>query len=145
MIFVYAFVLVLLCSLKFLVQRRTASLGRRYSALAQKVQSMLATAHKAASTHKADLCQLAIQHYELGLLAKKRDRLESRTFAWQSWSERLSRWVRGLRDWKGRTLPYLVGVVDVCLVLGVIEFLGMSEYATAHGLAQLVTDYWPWN
>jgi hypothetical protein len=140
MIFLYSFVLLLLGSVKLLVQRRSAVLGRRYSALARSVQSLLTAAHKAAGAGKADLCQLAVQHYELGLLAQKRDRLEARHFAWQAWAERLGRWFQRLRNCQGRTVPYLLGVIDVCLVLAVLEFSGTSAYASAHGLAQLMTE-----
>ena len=72
----------------------------------------------------------------------RRDRAEARHFAWQAGAEGLDRWARRLRDWKGRKLPYTMGVVDVWLVLTLIDHLGVGQYLSAGPLLQLVTSLW---
>ena len=139
MILLYSFVLVLCGGIRFLVERRATALGRRYSALARAVQSLLQTNAKAGGLNRVDPCQTARQHYELGLLVKKRDQVEARHFAWQATAENLGRWVDKLRGWKGQKLPYTLGVVDVWLLLTLIDHLGVADYLSARQLVQMVT------
>lgn len=140
MIFLYSLILALLGSVTFLVQRRAAALGRRYSRLALSVQMMLRSGLlKPGNAAKPDPCLWAKSQYDLALLVQKRDRIETKHFAWQTWAERLARWTGALRSWKGKKLPYTLGVVDVWLVLALVDYLGVAEFVSAHRLVSLVT------
>jgi hypothetical protein len=90
------------------------------------------------SSSKPDICQLAKVQFELGAMVARRDRLEAKHFAWQSWAESLARWTNTLSTWKGKKLPYTLGAVDLWLALSAIDALGVSEFVSAHRVYDLV-------
>ena len=139
MIFLYSFVVVTLGSLRWVVQRRVAALGRRYSALVQRVQQTLAAATvKPGNAGKVDPCVAAKAQYELGGLVQRRDAVEAKHFTWQTWADRLNGGFTRLRAWRGRALPYALGVLDVWLVLTAVDQLGYREYVNPGQVVQLV-------
>jgi hypothetical protein len=139
MIFLYSLLLILLSGVKFVVQRRAAGLGRAYSRIAEAVQKRLRdTVAKQMSSSKPDICQLAKVQFELGAMVARRDRLEAKHFAWQSWAESLARWTNTLSTWKGKKLPYTLGAVDLWLALSAIDALGVGEFVSAHRVYDLV-------
>jgi hypothetical protein len=139
MIFLYSVLLLALGGVKFVVQRRAASLGRAYSKLAEAVQKRLReTLMKPGNSSKPDVCQVAKIQFELGSLVARRDRVEAKHFAWQQWADALSRGVNALSTWKGKKLPYTLGAVDIWLLLSAIDSLGVSEFVSAGRLYELV-------
>jgi len=74
-------------------------------------------AYKDGNSRHVDPYRSAKQQFVLGSLVEKRDRAEGRYAAWQTRSEKLTAAVRRVRAWKGRLVPYLLGVADVALVL----------------------------
>jgi hypothetical protein len=138
MIFLYSLLLILCSGIKLVVQRRAAGLGRAYSRLAEAVQKRLReTLAKQGNSSKPDVCQLAKVQYELGALVAQRDRLEAKHFTWQSWAEKLSRWVNTLSTWKGKKLPYTLGAVDLWLALSAVDALGVGEFVSARRVFDL--------
>ena len=138
MILLYSFVLGLLGGVKFVLARRANSLGRAYSALSQAVQKRLKASNHKPGNAAFDPCALAKNQFELGVLVQKRDRAEAKHFAWQARAEKVGRWLEGLRSWKGRKLPYTLGVVDVWLALAAVDQLGVGEFVSARRLYDLV-------
>jgi hypothetical protein len=139
MIFLYTVLRVLLGTASFLVGRRAARLEKKYIRAAQAADRILkAGVYKPGNGGRPDVCLAAKQQYQLGRLVQERDQLEQRYVAWQHRADRLRRWAAGLRDWKGKKLPYTLGALDVACVLGVIDWLGFGEYVNARRLLDLV-------
>jgi hypothetical protein len=138
MIFLYSLLLVLIGSVRLLVERRAAGLGRTYSTLARAVEDRLREAAKPGSAGKLDPCQHARIQYELGQLVAKRDRVESRHFAWQSRADKLAGWTAALRGWKGKKLPYTLGAADVWLLLSAIDAFGVGDLVSARRVFDLL-------
>ena len=130
MVFLYTVLLAFLGSIKFLVARRAASLEKRYTRMAGEVGKR---AHEAGmrpgnGTPKDDLAALyAKRQFELGQLTSKRDRLEAKHFYWQASSDRLTRLLDRLRNWKGKKLPYTMGAMDILLAMSLVDYLGMGR------------------
>jgi hypothetical protein len=138
MILLYTLLLFVLGSIKLVVGRRAARLGRNYSVLVEAVQKRLRELNTRPGNGKADVCQTARAQYELGLLVQKRDRVEAKHFAWQHWADRLGRWLHAVGAWKGQKLPYTLGAVDVWLVLTLIDHAGVGDFVSARRLFDVV-------
>src|SRR5262249_51914994 len=127
---------------KFLVARRVASLGRKYSKLATQTDKLVReTPFREGNSGRPDPFQVAKRQYLLGLLAQKRERLENKHMSWQRFSQKFGRFVDAVRNWKGKKLPYTFGVLDVMLLLTLIDYLAVGEYVNGRYLAQLVTSW----
>jgi hypothetical protein len=163
MILLYTFVIVLLVTAKFIIDRRVTRLERKYAQTAKAADQLL---HESAPpevaraelltvagiavsrrTHlkdapsKLDLAESAKRHYQLGLLVQKRDRLEDKHDYWQHVSERFGRFVTRVREWKGKKLPYTMGVIDVSSLMYVIDRYGLGEYVSLQRLTELVSTH----
>lgn len=140
MIVLYTVLLLAAGALKFLIGRRARSLEGRY------VQAAVAAGNLAREPihrpgSKLDPCEIARRQYQLGSLVQRRDRLEARYHCWQQKAERLGKFVALLKHWKGKKLPYTMGVVDVSFLMYLVDRLGMGEYASVARLVQLATTY----
>ncbi len=141
MIFLYTLLVGFLGLAKFVTNRRARQLEKKYARTARAVDELARqTPCRDSTNSKSDACQLAKRQYLLGQLAQKRDRLEARHEAWEERSDRLGRWVTCVRNWKGKKLPYTLGVVDVSLVLYLIDQFGVGNYVSFRSLAQTVTS-----
>ena len=60
-------------------------------------------------------------------MTARRDLAEARYEAWQARAEKLGKFLARLRSFKGRTVPYLLGVADVVLLLVTLTLLGVLE------------------
>src|SRR5690348_1477893 len=101
MILLYTGLLIVLAVAGFLVRRRVAGLERKYTHIAKSVQRLALEPAYKGGTNRLDPCALAKRHYELGLLAQKRDRIEGKYHAWQSFADRYHGFVTRLQGWKG--------------------------------------------
>jgi hypothetical protein len=142
MILLYTSLLLLLGIVKFLVGLRARALERKYSRLAEEVGQLVRQPdYKAGNSNNVrDPCQSAKRAYLLGQFVQQRDRAEAKHFAWQHRAERLSRWVRALREWKGAKLPYTLGAVDLWMLLHMIDYVGVGEYLSTGNVVQTVTS-----
>jgi hypothetical protein len=141
MILLYTFLLLLLGAVSFLVGRRAGRLERKYAQLALATEKLLREPQpREGNSGKHDPCRSAKRQYQLGLLVQKRDRLEGKYESWQQLAEKLGRCVAGVRSWKGKTLPYALGVIDTALVAFVVDYLGGGDYVSASRLVQLATS-----
>ena len=142
MIFLYTFLLLLLAAAKLLIDRRAAYLERKFARAAKAADNVTRELTlRGGNYSKPDLGEAAKRYYLLGLLVQKRDRLEAKYDAWEGFAGRLQRWLTGLRNWKGKKLPYTLGVVDVSCLLYAIDLLGVGEYVSFRNLVQLVTSF----
>jgi len=128
MMILYVTLLFLLLAVRFVAARRAASLERKYARTAQAARDALErTSLRPGTSNRIDPYRAARDQYVLGQLAQKRDRVEGRYVAWKARSERLGRAVSRLRGWKGRWLPYFVGIIDVVSVLALAGSLADQE------------------
>ena len=143
MILLYTVVLLLLSMITMIVKLRARSLERKFAAVARAVNQLARQPElKPGNSNKVDVCQSAKRAFQLGQLVARRDRIESRHFAWQRWSDRFTCWVTAVRAWKGKKLPYTLGALDVWLLLYVIDYhLGAGEYFSARNVVQTVTTW----
>jgi hypothetical protein len=144
MILLYTFLLIVLGIVSFLINRRVAALEKKYGRTAAEADKLL---HKQMmlrqgnSNSKLDTAESAKRQFQLGQLVQKRDSLEGRYHAWQVRGEKFGRFVTRLREWKGRKLPYTMGVLDVSGTLYLIDYFGVGEYVSFRNMMQMVTAF----
>jgi hypothetical protein len=143
MIFLYTVLLLFLRAVQFLVVRRAARLERKFVRTARTADQLLQqSAIRGGNSNKFDPFQNARRQYELGRVVQNRDRIEARYDVWERFAERITATVKWLRDWKGKTLPYTFGVLDVSFVFYLIDTLGVGEYVSPRHLGQLLSSFW---
>jgi hypothetical protein len=142
MIFVYTVALVLLGAAYFLVKRRASTLEKKFIRLSKDADDQLRqSTYRDGNSNRGDPYLAAKRQYRLAVLADQRDRVEGRYTAWQGRAERLNKLKARMRAWKGRKLPYTLGVLDVTGALALIDYLGAGQYVNARGLVQAVTTF----
>ena len=131
MVVLYVSLLVVLALLQVAVRWRVKRLERRYVRVAAEADALLKlSGQRAGHNSKADPFTAARQQFELARLALKRDRVEGRYAAWQSFSEKFAGLRGRLLRYKGKVAPYLGGALDVAGALLALDQVGV-------GLAQL--------
>jgi hypothetical protein len=142
MILIYTLMLFLLGMLKLLVSMRARALERKFMTIAKLVDEHVRQAQvKPGNANKHDLCVTAKATLVLGHLVDKRDRVEAKHDAWQCWADRLTRWVATLRDWKGKTVPYTLGAVDVWMLMQFIDYMGVGQVLGTLNVIQLAVTW----
>ena len=142
MILLYTFLLIVLGTVGFLIRRRAVSLERKYTKTAADVDQLSFNTlpfRQGNSNSKLDTAESAKRQYLLGQLTQKRDSLEARSHAWQGRAERFDKAVAAICEWKGRKLPYTMGVVDVSAAMYAIDYFGLGQYINVNNLMQMVT------
>ncbi len=142
MILLYTMLVLVLGLVKVLVGLRARALERKYMAVSTALDEMLREANVKPGSGKSDLCLVAKRTVVLGELVQDRDRVEVKYFSWQRWSDRFANWVRALRDWQGKKLPYTFGAVDVWMVLTLVDYLGVGQYCSMIALIDAVLLWW---
>jgi len=157
MILLYTLLLFLLVAARFFVNRRVARLEKKYIRAADEADHLLADAlvkdgraeplaiagvpvqkKTMVKEVRPDAAQVAKRQYLLGLVVQKRDRLEDGHLAWERRADTLNAWVERVRAWKGRKLPYTLGVLDVSSVMYLIDRYGLGEYLNFERVLELV-------
>jgi hypothetical protein len=132
MLLLYTFTLFVLCILTWLVERRARRLEKRYFQTAKAAETLAREpVYRCGNTNRPDLYATAKRQYLLALAVQKRDRLEGKYAGWQGLAQTSRQLVARLRNWKGRKLPYTLGVLDVACALYALDYLGAAEYAGA--------------
>ena len=140
MIALYSLLLILLVGTHFLLRRRVAALEKKYARVAKEADELLRQPiYREGNSNRLDPFLTAKRQYRLGLLAQKRDQVEARYTAWQGRSERLGKLRAKLRGWKGKKLPYTLGVLDATGALALIDYLGAGRYVNARGLFEAIS------
>jgi hypothetical protein len=139
MIFLYSALIVVLLLAKFLIGLRVKSLERKYARVAGEADGLVKqSSFKEGNGSRVDPYVTAKRQYQIGQLAQKRDRVEAKFASWQQSADRLERCIATLRSWKGKTLPYTFGAVDVVFILGVIDYLGFGRYVNVRALVEII-------
>jgi hypothetical protein len=142
MVLLYTLALFLLGVVKKVIDWRVGALERRYTRAALAVVKLMREpAYRDGNGGRGDLAQTAKRQYQLGVLVQHRDQLEARHNRCQLHAEKLGRLITGLRSWKGRALPYTLGILDVSSVLYLVNYLGAGEYANVRNLVDLVQTW----
>lgn len=142
MIFLYTVVMFFLGTAKWLINRRVAVLERKYIQTVDAADSMLRqVAPKGGKDTKFDVCQAAKAQVALGLMIQKQDRLEAKYEKWQAIAKKFNDFVARVHEWKGRKLPYTMGVLDVSALLYAIDYLGFGQLVSARQLGEWLTAF----
>jgi hypothetical protein len=129
MMFLYLFLLLLLLLARLFVTRRVARLEKKYERASRSARDLLAQPlFKQGNNNRLDPTAHAKQQYLLGQVVEQRDRVEARYIAWQARADKVARLLSRVRCWKGRTVPYVVGVVDLATVLAFLTLFGLIEF-----------------
>jgi hypothetical protein len=141
MFLLYTLLILLLVVARYVIVRRVAALEKRYVRLARTTDELFkAQPPRPGNGSKPDPYATARQAYLLGQAVEKRERVEARYGAWQQFAERFTAFVNAVRAWKGRKLPYVVGVLDVLLVLGTLDYLGYREQLSAQAVIDFLSS-----
>ncbi len=108
------------------MRRRAARLERRFTAVAAEADALLKQSNYRSGNCRPDPYQSAKQQFELAHLAMKRDLIEDRYTSWQAFSERVGRFRVRLYSYRGKVLPYIVGVGDVAGAVVILDRLGLG-------------------
>jgi hypothetical protein len=142
MLLVYTFLLLLLGVANFLIRRRVASLEKKFARVATAADKLLRSPQfREGNSGRPDPCQVAKRQYQLALLAHQQDKLEAKHDAWERYAEKSRKLVGAVRGWKGKTVPYTFGVVDVLLLFTLIDYLGLTGYVSGRHLVELITAW----
>lgn len=137
MILLYTALVFVLTVAGLLIRRRVARLEKAYGKMA-KTAGTLAMEPAFRPGSRPDACQIAKRQYQLGLLVQKRDRIETKYHAWQTFAEKFNAMVRRVQQWKGKKLPYTLGVLDMSAVMYAIDRFGLGQHVSAPALWQWV-------
>lgn len=138
MIPLYTLMLTALAGVKWAIAGRAARTEKKYTRAALDAEQLARQMQaKPGTAAAADAFTQAKRQYELGRVVEARDRLETKFVGWQTWAEKVAGVLTRFRGWKGRFVPYLLGVVDVVLVLVLLDRLGFP-----HGLSLEAVRAW---
>jgi len=142
MILLYTMLLLFLGVLHLLIRWRVRSLEKKFSRTAAAADKLVLaqTALKEGNSSKTKtaLAESAKQQYQLGQLVQKRDILEIRYHGWQGFAEKFGRLVAAVQRWKGRKLPYTMGLLDMGVVLYLVDRFGVGQYLSFDRLSETV-------
>lgn len=123
----YVSLLVVLALVQLVLRLRVNRLEKRYVRIATEAHALLnKSGTRRGNSNQTDPLTAARLQYELAQLGIKRDRAESRYLAGQAFREKFSRARARLAGYKGRLLPYAVGVLDVAVTLAVLNRYGVG-------------------
>ena len=140
MIVVYTALIFVLGAARILFSWRTRMLERKYARVAREVDGLLKQpAYRDGNSNRLDPLAAARRGYVLGLMVQKRDQVEAKFMTWQRQADRFKRDVAHVQSWKGKTLPYTLGAVDIACVLGLIDHFGFRDAVSLRALLDYVT------
>jgi hypothetical protein len=131
MIPLYSLLVAALASMKWTLGRRAVRTERKYVKAAYEAEETAKKLQVKPGNGKADPFATAKGQYELGRLVEIRDALEEKYLAHQGRHDTAGRALAKVCRWKGRLVPYALGVIDVGLVLAALHALGLPHSLTA--------------
>lgn len=134
MVPLYALLTLVVAAVKGALVALAARVERKYAKAAKEAEAVAKLVQAKPASGAVDPYAVAKSQYELGRLVEKRDALEAKTLAWQARSEKAGVLLAKLRGLNGRLVPYLMGVVDVGLVLAGLNLLGLPHGLTTENL-----------
>ena len=143
MMLLYLALLFVLVLARVVVAGRARLLEKKFSRLARDARDLATPPiFKMSGGARPDPYAFAKQQYLLGEVTAKRDLVEARHEAWQARSDKLARMTTRLRNWKGRTVPYLFGAVDAVLLLVALGLLGVLEMPALTEIVESLSARW---
>jgi hypothetical protein len=139
MILLYTMLMLLMNAFKAMLSWRARMVERKYVKLAAAVAQLVREAEVKPGNGKLDPIAVAKRVFLLGELAQKRDRVEANYFGWQRWADCWAGWSRTLHAWQGKKLPYTLGAVDVWMLLGLVDYLGVGQYVSTQAVVDAIT------
>lgn len=130
MLLFYVVLLVALALVQVALNWRVRRLERRYVRVAGDADALLKQAPRGGTTNRQDALVAAKHQYALAQVALKRDTVEARYTRWQAAAERFAAVRRALAGYRGKAVPYAVGMLDVVAAVAVLDQYGV-------GVAQL--------
>lgn len=128
MVPLYALLVSAVAAVKAALARLTARVERKYARAALAAELLAKAAPpKAGNGSAPDPFEVAKRQYELGRLVEARDKLEAKFLARQARADAAARLLARLTGWKGRAVPYLLGVIDTALALAAVRHFGLTE------------------
>jgi len=141
MIVLYTVALVFLGAAKFLIDRRVGALEKKYLKTVDAADHLLREpVPRPSNSSRLELAQAAKHQLALGLLVERQDRLEAKYEDWQKFAHSFGMFVTRVRNWKGKKLPYTMGVIDVSLVLTAVDYFWAGSYVNVRNLYDLATS-----
>jgi hypothetical protein len=140
MIVLYTFLTVLLSVWLFICRRRVRALEKKYVRIQKQADDLLRQPYRPGNSNRGDICESAKRHYQLALVATRRDRAEARFNRWQARAERAAKRVAALRRWKGRKLPYTFGVIDTAMLMYLIDYCGAGRLVSVRPMFEAVAQ-----
>jgi len=114
---------------KWFLDHKVRKLEYRYAQMARAAEKLAhEVTRRPGNSNTQDPYVAAKGYYELGRLVDHRDHAEAMYSKWQNRTDRFTKFREKLRNWKGRYVPYLVGVVDVVVVGVALYFAGVVEF-----------------
>jgi hypothetical protein len=125
---------------KLLLDRRVRRLENRYTRIALQTETLAHDGKLRGGTNQApDACEIAKRQYHLAQLAMERDDLEARYYVWQFRADRVGKLRSKLTSWKGRFAPYLLGAIDVAVILVVLHLTGAAELLNLDSIREMAS------
>jgi hypothetical protein len=141
MIFLYTVLIVVLGAIKFLLDHRVKHLSGKYVRAAKVADALAKEAlFRQGNSNKPDTCAAAKRMYLLGQAVRERDAIEATHDVWLERAERFGRLVNSVRNWKGKKLPYTLGVIDVAAILWAIDQFALGEYINIQRLVRVIAS-----
>lgn len=140
----YTLLRILLATAQFLFGRKVAALERKFTAIARRTDELSHEPRvRPGNSNKPDPYAVARQAYLLGQAVERRERVEARYIAWQKWTDRFAGLANAVRNWQGRKLPYVVGVLDVVLAFALADYFGYREQLSTQALVDFFNSLVP--
>lgn len=130
MIVLYSALVAILAAIHFLLARRAGGFERAYARAAKEAEKLRfanALVKEGNSSRTLDTYETAKRTYQLGRKVEERDAIEALWQRWQFRADWFAQLVGNARDWKGRKLPYTMGLADMSFVLWLVDRVGMEQ------------------
>lgn len=124
---IFAMMLLVLSAFRAVLAGRAGRFERKYTRAAVAAEETARSLQtKPGTSSQPDPYTQAKRQYELGRLVENRDKLESVYLTWEARAERVAHKLRNLRNWKGRSVPYLIGLIDAGMIAVLLWKFGVT-------------------
>lgn len=138
MMILYTFSFWMTGIMKWFVDRKARGLEGRYMTSARAAEKLAHELNRRpGNSNTQDPYVAAKGYYELGKLVDLRDQLETRHVTWQGRADRVGGVRSRMKNWKGRYVPYLAGVVDLALVVGTLYLTGVVDLSSIQKVTEV--------
>jgi hypothetical protein len=128
MIFVYTSILISIFAIRWYVNRKAKSTEAKFSEIAKEKEEVFNHLSNATKTSFGSFPLLleVTRFSRLTKLVEKCDKAEEVATKWADRGETLDRWYSGIKNFKGKALPYTFGLCDVASIFYILDSMGLS-------------------